>query len=95
MIKLGSHLFKLIENGKSKNILEPNINIDIYQMPAETNYLNSRYCSHVLKYEKKSNKITWLRCMNCNSVIGWLEDDRKKIEGKVVRLSQRDKELLR
>jgi alkylated DNA nucleotide flippase Atl1 len=57
--------------------------------------MNPRYCSHVLKYEKKSNKITWLRCINCNSIIGWLEDDRKKIEGKVVRLSNKEKELLR
>jgi hypothetical protein len=48
-----------------------------------------------LKYEKKSNKITWLRCINCNGIIGWLEDDRKKIEGKVVRLSHKEKELLR
>ena len=64
-------------------------------MSAETNHMNIRYCSHVLKYEKKSNKITWLRCVICNSVIGWLEDDRKKIEGKVVRLSLKEKELLR
>ena len=57
--------------------------------------MNPRYCSHVLKYEKTSNKITLLRCINCNSIIGWLEDDRKKIEGKVVRLSHKEKELLR
>jgi hypothetical protein len=53
--------------------------------------MNPRYCSHVLKYEKKSNKITLLRCINCNSIIGWLEDDRKKIEGKVVRLSHKER----
>ena len=35
-------------------------------------YMNPRYCSHVLKYEKKSNKITWLRFINCNRVFdGW------------------------
>ena len=58
-------------------------------------YLNSRYCSHILNYERKSNKLIWLRCITCHNVIGWLEDDRQKIEGKVTRLSYKEKELLK
>ena len=42
------------------------------------------HCSgHQLDYEKKSVKITWLRCKICGNVLGWLEDDRQLIEGKV------------
>ena len=45
-------------------------------------------CSHhILDYEKKSVRITWLRCKICGNIFGWLEDDRQKIEGKVVRMS--------
>lgn len=45
------------------------------------------YCnSHILDYEKKGNRYTWLRCILCGKVVGWIEDDRKRIEGKVVRL---------
>jgi ribosomal protein L34E len=51
--------------------------------------------SHVLDYEKKSQKITWLRCIECGTVVGWLEDNRPVIEGKVVRLSYKEKESLR
>ncbi|HZA06682.1 MAG TPA: hypothetical protein VE619_03175 [Nitrososphaeraceae archaeon] len=53
-------------------------------------------CSHhVIDYEKKSMKITWLRCKICGNVFGWLEDDRQKIEGKVVRMSYSEKIRLR
>jgi hypothetical protein len=50
---------------------------------------------HILDYEKKSQKMMWLRCVECGTVVGWLEDNRLVIEGKVVRLSYREKESLR
>jgi hypothetical protein len=56
---------------------------------------NPRYCSHILEYEKKSIKITWLRCKRCKCVIGWLEDDRQKIEGKPMKLSYSEKRMLK
>ncbi|MGH9972916.1 MAG: hypothetical protein ACRD93_03355 [Nitrososphaeraceae archaeon] len=56
---------------------------------------NLRYCSHIIDYEKKSSKITWLRCIKCKCVIGWLEDNRQRIEGKVVKLSYAEKEALK
>lgn len=60
------------------------------------NILDLMRCSHhVLDYEKKSMKITWLRCKTCGHVFGWLEDDRQKIEGKVVRMSYSEKIRLR
>jgi hypothetical protein len=60
------------------------------------NILDSMRCSnHVLDYEKKSMKITWLRCKICGNIFGWLEDDRQKIEGKVVRMSYSEKIRLR
>ena len=53
-------------------------------------------CSHhILDYEKKSVRITWLRCKICGNIFGWLEDDRQKIEGKVVRMSYSEKIRLR
>jgi hypothetical protein len=53
-------------------------------------------CSHhVLDYEKKGMKITWLRCKICGHIFGWLEDDIQKIEGKVVRMSYSEKIRLR
>jgi hypothetical protein len=56
---------------------------------------NPRYCSHILDYEKKGNRITWLRCIKCKQIVGWLEDNRKKVEGKVVKLSYTEKKALR
>jgi hypothetical protein len=57
---------------------------------------NLMHCSgHQLDYEKKSVKITWLRCEICGNVLGWLEDDRQMIEGKVTRLSYSEKRTLR
>jgi hypothetical protein len=54
------------------------------------------HCSdHQLDYEKKSVKITWLRCKICGNVVGWLEDDRQMIEGKATRLSYSEKRTLR
>jgi hypothetical protein len=54
------------------------------------------HCSdHQLDYEKKSAKITWLRCKICRNVFGWLEDNREMIEGKVTRLSYSEKRTLR
>lgn len=51
-----------------------------------------RYCrSHVLDYEKKSQRITWLRCVRCYEVVGWLEDNTPIIEGKVIPLSYKEK----
>ena len=51
--------------------------------------------SHVLNYEKKSRRMTWLRCIECGTVVGWLEDNTPIIEGKVVRLSYKEKEKLK
>lgn len=51
--------------------------------------------SHVLDYEKKGQRITWLRCVECGRVVGWLEDNSPTIGGKVVRLSYREKEKLK
>ena len=56
---------------------------------------NPRYCSHRLEYEKKSMKITWLRCSRCNSIVGWLEENRLRIEGKPVKLSYSEKIMLK
>lgn len=39
--------------------------------------------SHVLDYEKKSRRMTWLRCLECGTVVGWLEDNTPIIEGKL------------
>jgi hypothetical protein len=49
----------------------------------------------VLDYEKKSNRMTWLRCILCGTVVGWLEDYTPLVEGKVVRLAYKEKEKLR
>jgi hypothetical protein len=55
-----------------------------------------RYCgSHVLDYEKKGQRITWLRCVRCYEVVGWLEDNTPIIEGKVIPLSYKEKEKLK
>lgn len=54
---------------------------------------NCRY--HVLDYEKKSQRMTWLRCVLCGTVVGWLEDNTPRVEGKVVRLNYKEKERLR
>ena len=56
---------------------------------------NPTYCSHIVEFEKKSIKITWLRCKRCKCVIGWLEDDRQKIDGKPVKLSYSEKRMLK
>lgn len=56
---------------------------------------DARYCSHSLDYEKKSAKITWLRCRKCNCVVAWLEDTRQRVEGKPVKLSYIEKEMLK
>jgi hypothetical protein len=50
---------------------------------------------HVLDYEKKSYRMTWLRCILCGTVVGWLEDNSRMVEGKVVRLTYKEKEKLR
>jgi hypothetical protein len=39
--------------------------------------------------------MTWLRCVECGTVVGWLEDNTPIIEGKVVRLTNKEKEKLR
>ena len=39
--------------------------------------------------------MTWLRCVECGTVVGWLEDNTPIVEGKVVRLSYKEKEKLK
>jgi hypothetical protein len=51
--------------------------------------------SHLPDYEKKSQRITWLRCIKCHDIVGWLEDNTPIIEGKVIPLSYKEKEKLK
>jgi hypothetical protein len=51
--------------------------------------------SHVLDYEKKSQRMTWLRCILCGTIVGWLEDNTPRVEGKVARLDYKEKEKLK
>lgn len=60
-----------------------------------TRWLKSEILFSYNRLWKKSSKITWLRCIKCKCVIGWLEDNRQRIEGKVVKLSYAEKEVLK
>jgi hypothetical protein len=51
--------------------------------------------THLLDYVKKSQRMTWLKCVECGTVVGWLEDNTPIIEGKVVRLTYEEKEKLK